>query len=147
MSRPMTAGAHMKRSAADVDAKHHRAQTQLEGRESPWPFKVRPVTPKSVDRLWDTVEKLNDPKQVAAAAEDRSTGNAFLTQIGDWLENELETSGCLPKGPDPERVRIHGEALGLVVQGACQQAARAEVAEAARAAVVAVSVAVSGTST
>lgn len=106
----------MKRSVKDKDAKHHKDHARVEGRESPWPFKVRPVTPKSVDRLWDTVEMMNDPKKVAAAAEERSSSNTFLTTVGSWLDNELATSGCLPQGPDPERVRIHGEALGLVVE-------------------------------
>ena len=52
--------------------------------------------------------------KAASSAVDSKKTNRFLDEILRQLEEDLETSGCLPSGPDQERVRIHGEAWGMI---------------------------------
>jgi len=105
--RPVTAGAHLKRLAAA-----DRAPKLPNGQLSPWPHTIRPVTPQSVNSLWDTVERLNDPKAAEESA--KAESNHFMESVQQHMKIELDNAGCLPTAPDPGRVQIFGEALGMI---------------------------------
>jgi len=88
------------------------AERSFEKHKSPWKHTIRPVTPQSVEGLWDAVERLNDPKTAAEAT--NASSIKFVEMVQEHMRQELETTACLPNGPDPGRVQIHSECLGMI---------------------------------
>lgn len=78
---------------------------------SPWQHNITMGTPKSVDRMWDSLLKFN-----TGSGSEAPESNACVEALTAQLAEDLEEAACLPQGPCPERTRIHGVVFEQLVE-------------------------------